>query len=254
MNLLQAKTHLEKIITLYKTISGDPANVSAIERDLMKSYIKQLYESFLDDISAPPVKRQDFSSQRLAQEEPKPQPVAAPPAPEPAPVVAEKPKYVPPAPPTPEPVERFAYTPPKVDPEYPKYMPPPVVKETPPPAAPKAPEPPRAAPVWNQNTDVDSLFEASATGSDLSDRISHAPIPDLTKAFALNDKLLFINELFGGDATTLDHAVKYVNTLASFDSAKLYLKEFAVRFNWAGSDSKKRQALAFIKLVRRRFK
>ena len=48
MNLSQAKTQLEKIIALYKSMSADEKNISTIERDLMLSYIRSLYENFLD--------------------------------------------------------------------------------------------------------------------------------------------------------------------------------------------------------------
>ena len=48
MNLLQAKTQLEKIIALYKSMSADEKNISAIERDLMLSYIRGLYDNFFN--------------------------------------------------------------------------------------------------------------------------------------------------------------------------------------------------------------
>ena len=49
MNLAQTKIYLEKIIALYKSMSADERNISPIERDLMLSYIRQLYETCLDN-------------------------------------------------------------------------------------------------------------------------------------------------------------------------------------------------------------
>ena len=47
MNLKQSKVILEKINALHKSMSMDENNIAAIERDLMLSYIKQLYELFI---------------------------------------------------------------------------------------------------------------------------------------------------------------------------------------------------------------
>ena len=85
MNLPQAKSLLEKIITLYKTVSADEKNISAIERDLMLSYTRQLYEAFSD--STPSV----LAAPKVAQA------VVAPPPPAPRPVappVVEQPRIV----------------------------------------------------------------------------------------------------------------------------------------------------------------
>ncbi len=265
MNLPQAKTYLEKIITLYKTMTTDAQNISSIERDLMLSYIRQLYETFQDDAAAPPPSK----SVRPAPIFATPEPPAARPKPEPA--VSQEP-VAPPvnrAAPTPEPVaapvyrpapepERPAYSPPPV--EHAPYAPPPVAeapKYTPPePVKRPEPAPVKTAPVWNgsEGSEINALFEEAQSSGDISDRLAQSPIADLTKAFALNDKLLFINELFAGNATTLDQAVKYVNNLSSFGAAALYLKEFAARNQWTANESRKKQALAFIKMVRRRFK
>jgi hypothetical protein len=48
MDLQKAKIQLEKINALYKSMSADVRNISSIERDLMRSYVLQLYEVFLD--------------------------------------------------------------------------------------------------------------------------------------------------------------------------------------------------------------
>ncbi|HMQ85751.1 MAG TPA: hypothetical protein PKA00_22765, partial [Saprospiraceae bacterium] len=47
MDLNQARIVLDKINSLFKNMSGDEDAVAGIERDLMLSYIRQLYEAFL---------------------------------------------------------------------------------------------------------------------------------------------------------------------------------------------------------------
>ena len=53
MDLNKAKILLDKITSLHKNISTDPNNISAIEKDLMLTYVKQLYEAYLLGSSAP---------------------------------------------------------------------------------------------------------------------------------------------------------------------------------------------------------
>ena len=261
MNLPQAKVLLEKVITLYKTLSADEKNISPIERDLMLSYIRQLYETFLE---APPVS----TPQRNVQHEPKPEPLKF--TPPPPPPVVEQPRYTPPPPPVVEqvrrqpvaeqtkPVEQPRYTPPPPPPvvEQPRYTPPPppppVVEQpryTPPPA-----EMPRFAP---QNagvpSDIEALFEMGHSGKELSDRLANSAIADLSKSFGLNDRLLTQNELFGGSKAVFDEALKDLNNMSSFDTAKNVLVAMAARYNWTATEDRKKQAKSFVKLVRRRF-
>ena len=244
MNLLQAKTQLEKIIALYKSMSADEKNISAIERDLMLSYIRGLYDNFL---ATTPVATPTEIRQTVA---PKPTVVEAPPP------VVERPK---PTPPPPPPVyEQPKYVPPVVveKPRVEAPPPPPPVVERPKPTPPPTPEPVRyQAPSVPSNVsgDIQALFEESA-GNELSDRLANTPINDLTKAFGLNDRLLMQNELFANNKAVFDEILKDLNNTSSFDSAQGYLVDFAKRYNWTANPERQRHAKAFIKLVRRRFK
>jgi hypothetical protein len=244
MNLPQAKIQLEKIISLYKSLSADEKNISAIERDLMLNYIRQLYETFLE-----------IPANATASTQPKTvAPPPPPPKPEPPKPVYEAPKPAPPPvyeAPKPAPVEA-----PKPAPVYeapkPVYEQPKPVYEQPvaPPPQPRQEAP---KPTNYGNSEVEGLFEEIA-GKELSDRLSNAPVADLTKAFGLNDRLLTQNELFGGNKSAFDETIKDLNNTGSFETAKGYLIDLATRFNWTANDDRKKQAKSFIKLVRRRFK
>jgi hypothetical protein len=245
MNLPQAKIQLEKIISLYKSLSADEKNISAIERDLMLNYIRQLYETFLEipaNATATPPKTVAPPPPAPKPEPPKPvyEAPKAPPAPTP---VYEQPKPAPVEAPKPTPV----YEAPKPVYEQPK----PVYEQPVAPPPPPRQEAPR--PTNYGNSEVESLFEEIA-GKELSDRLSNAPVADLTKAFGLNDRLLTQNELFGGNKSAFDETLKDLNNTGSFDTAKGYLIDLATRFNWTANDDRKKQAKSFIKLVRRRFK
>ena len=240
MNLLQAKTQLEKIIALYKSMSADEKNISAIERDLMLSYIRSLYENFLD--TTPSVSsNNDMRSTAVY-------------TPPPAPVVETKHVVIETPPPV---IER-----PKVEPPPP---PRPVEQPKPVAVAPLAPEPvsyqapPTVAVVTprqstNNNTaEIEALFE-EISSNELSDRLSNTAIGDLTKAFGLNDRLLMQNELFANNKAVFDEILKDLNNASSFDSAKGYLIDFANRYHWIGNPERQKHAKWFIKTVRRRFK
>ncbi len=249
MNLPQAKILLEKIITLYKTMSNDEKNISPIERDLMLSYIRQLYESFIEasQSNAP------TQAAKVVQQAPAPPPPPKVEVPRPQPIAEEKPKPVYEAP-------KPIYEAPKPVYEAPK---PPVVEQprvvTPPPP-PQPVQPTYQQPVYtapsnitnNVSSDILALFD-DKSGRELSDKLSNMPIPDLTKAFGFNDRLLTQNELFGGNKTVFDEILKDLNNMSSYESAKGSLISLASKYNWVGTDDRRKQAQVFIKLVRRRF-
>jgi hypothetical protein len=246
MNLPQAKIHLEKIISLYKSLSADEKNISAIERDLMLNYIRQLYETFLE---VPAHATANTQHKTVAPPPPAPKP-------EPPKPVYEAPKPAPPPPPVYEAPKPASVEAPKPAPVYeapkPVYeQPKPVYQQPVAPSPPPRQEAPK--PTNYVNSEVEGLFEEIA-GKELSDRLSNAPVADLTKAFGLNDRLLTQNELFGGNKSAFDEAIKDMNNTGSFDNAKSYLVDLATRFNWTATEDRKKQAKSFIKLVRRRFK
>lgn len=253
MNVGQSKILLDKINSLFKSISADDGPPSAIERDLMLSYVRQLYDACLAETGIAAA------------------PVAAPPAPKPAPrpepVVK---KYVPPVVETPAaPKAR----PEPVAPPPPVQQPEPVVKavEQPAPPAPKpepviatpAPEPEKVvAPppppvrqattsVRSSNKAIESLFETRAA-KELSEKLGERRIEDLTRSMSINDRLLYINDLFGKDQPAMEDTLKLLNKYDSMDEAKTLLINLAEQYNWA-DDEKQETARHFIKLVRRRY-
>jgi hypothetical protein len=243
MNLPQAKILLEKIISLYKTMSNDEKNISPIERDLMMSYIRQLYESFLEANNAesstrgPSVSAQPITTKVVQTPPPPPRVEVVKPSPPPPPiqhtVVVEAPK------------------PPVVEP--PRIVEPPRVVVSQPPPPPVVERPRHNPSVFAAgNAEIEALFHDS-TGRELSDRLSNTPITDLTKAFGLNDRLLTQNELFSGGKVVFDEALKDLNNSSSFDTAKAMLIDLATRYNWTATEDRKKQAKSFIKLVKRRF-
>ncbi len=74
-----------------------------------------------------------------------------------------------------------------------------------------------------------------------------APVYDLKKAIGINDRFLFIRELFDGDAQLFNDSIEKINTFNSFEEAKAFI---TTNFNWKeGSEAESH----FIHLLKRRF-
>ncbi len=242
MDLNKTQRILDKINSLYKNIGVDD-NVSAIERDLMLSYIRNLYETFLDESTA----------NKATPSTPRVKTAAPPPVTEP---VYQK-EVVPPPPPrkkpviiqVPDSIKEYAVPPPA----QPAPTSPAPVAVTPPPAPIPTPEPTPEPPKPEIQAEHTELFGQNHEVKELSDRLSGTPIKNLKKAMGLNEKILTINELFGGDHKAFDAALAELNDLKDFKEAKAYMSEhLAKKYDWS-SDAKIKKAQIFIKLVRRRY-
>lgn len=253
MNLTKAKILLDKINRLHRSMSLDEDNIAPIEKDLMRDYIKQLYDTFLvsnpvvtpthTSTSIPVVKRGNAA----------PKTTYAPPPVRKKVVVATPP---PPPPPPPPVIEEIA---PPVQEEEPtpsaekieKIKPEPVVFK---PAVPK-PKPTRisAPPPVNIDPEHEELFAQDPKKGELSERLSLTPIQDINQAIGYNERVYNVNELFGADNTFYRNVIKDLNALNSFEEAQAYLSaNVASKYDWT-SRSKRTVAKKFIKIVRRRY-
>ena len=100
--------------------------------------------------------------------------------------------------------------------------------------------------------ELEALFEIK-TGTELSDKLSLSPIKDLRKSMGVNERIFTINELFNGDQRLFDEVILHLNNLSNFDSAASYLKEKVARDNDWDNKEKKKKAEHFIRLIYRRY-
>lgn len=78
-----------------------------------------------------------------------------------------------------------------------------------------------------------------------------APVNDLSKAIGINDKFLFINELFRGDRDMYDRSIKTINGCSSLESAEYWIeRELKIKLGWQEKDNAVQQ---FYHLIRKRF-
>ncbi len=86
---------------------------------------------------------------------------------------------------------------------------------------------------------------------ELSDSLQEVPIKDLKKAIGVNDRFLFINELFRGDEVMYERSIKTINGFSIFPEAEYWIKrELKLKLGWNDSNDVVKQ---FDQLVRRRF-
>jgi len=86
---------------------------------------------------------------------------------------------------------------------------------------------------------------------DLGDTLTEQPIRDLRKAIGVNDRFLYINDLFRGDEAMYERSVKTINSFSIFAEAEYWIqRELKVKNGWKDSDKLVQQ---FYQLVKRRF-
>ena len=93
------------------------------------------------------------------------------------------------------------------------------------------------------------LLEKSEDNS-LAARLQRKPVSDLISAIGINDKFLFLNELFGGSMEKYNKSIRSLNSFSTLLGAKTYMSELQIEFQWdCDTDAYKKLA----DLVERRF-
>ncbi|HAI82963.1 MAG TPA: hypothetical protein DCL43_04785 [Chitinophagaceae bacterium] len=86
---------------------------------------------------------------------------------------------------------------------------------------------------------------------ELTTVLSGTPVKDLKKAIGINDRFLFINELFRGDDVMYERSIKTINNFEIYPEAQFWIqRELKVKLGWDDSNEAVKQ---FDALVKRRF-
>lgn len=85
----------------------------------------------------------------------------------------------------------------------------------------------------------------------MADQLHSQPVTDLKAAINMNDKLLYVKDLFNGYSLAYSEAIEILNRFSSFDEADLFLKKnYTAKNNW---DGKPETTAKFYALLRRRY-
>lgn len=245
MDLIKSQRLLVKIQAFLDNAPGN--ELSRLEKDLIKSYIQQLYEAVSEEEK--PVVQETFKQPevhvpKVQKFEPAPNPVVE--------IKEEVEKTVLTA--SPKPVVEVheslvVKSPPEpvVVPDIPVMKPIVEVKET------------IVTPLYSsgkgQLSDearkgLQQLFESSAQ-DDI--RFGHVQISNIESALGINDRIFTLNGLFGGDKALFEATCTALNDLRSFrEATDLLINGPAGQFNWVDPE-KVKMAEHFIRIVSRRY-
>ena len=105
-----------------------------------------------------------------------------------------------------------------------------------------------AFPVNNEGSLNDKLKQEK---TELSDSLQDTAIKDLKKGIGVNDRFLYIKELFRGDEVMYERSIKTINGFSIFPEAEYWIKrELKLKLAWNDSNPVVKQ---FDQLIRRRF-
>jgi hypothetical protein len=98
-----------------------------------------------------------------------------------------------------------------------------------------------------------SINEKLKTGNftELGSTLKGSPVKELRKAIGVNDRFLFINELFRGDEAMYERSIKTINNFRILPEAEYWMeRELKIKIGW---DDSRDIVQHFYQLVRRRF-
>jgi hypothetical protein len=87
--------------------------------------------------------------------------------------------------------------------------------------------------------------------TELSDSLKDVPLKDLKKGIGVNDRFLFIRELFRGDETMYERSIKTINGFSILPEAEYWIRrELKLKLGWNDQNEVVKQ---FDQLIKRRF-
>ncbi len=96
---------------------------------------------------------------------------------------------------------------------------------------------------------INDLLKAPKT--ELADALTESPIRDLKKGIGINDRYVFVSELFRGDDAMYERSIKTINGFVILAEAEYWIeRELKVKLGW---DDEKTTTRHFYQLVKRRF-
>lgn len=97
---------------------------------------------------------------------------------------------------------------------------------------------------------LNDLFNERREDHSISSQYQHAKVGDLTKAISINDKFIYIKELFHNRGEDFSAAIRQLNECHNMEEAFDCLEQLKQKFFW---DSKSDAYLSFCDLLRRKY-
>ncbi|MBS1919535.1 MAG: hypothetical protein JST17_04700 [Bacteroidetes bacterium] len=102
------------------------------------------------------------------------------------------------------------------------------------------------------NSQPESLNDKLREGkTELFEVLKETPVKDLRKAIGINDRYVFINDLFRGDESMYERCIKTINSFNIYPEAEFWInRELKTKLGW---DNERDVVKQFDQLVKRRF-
>ena len=98
---------------------------------------------------------------------------------------------------------------------------------------------------------MNEILASQTSKNTVSSQFNQRQVKDLKSLITLNDKLLFVRDLFNGYSLAFSEAIEILNRFDSFESADNFLKQnYSSKNNWA---EKQNVADRFYEILRKRF-
>lgn len=89
------------------------------------------------------------------------------------------------------------------------------------------------------------------TRTEIASLLTEVPVKDLKKAISINDRMVFLNDLFRGDVDMYERSIKTINNFRILPEAEYWIeRELKIKLGW---DEKTAAVQQFNQLVKRRF-
>ena len=103
--------------------------------------------------------------------------------------------------------------------------------------------------IGSMGTSLNDTLKVQQT--ELAETLTESPIRDLKKGIAINDRYVFVSELFRGDEAMYERSIKTINGFHILAEAEYWMeRELKVKLGW---DDDKNITQHFYQLVKRRF-
>ncbi len=228
MDIHSFNKKLNKIAALADNGNADGI-VSSLERDLLLSYIRELYDIALDE---KPSQARHIHKDITPKDVPDDKRVSTPAPSISKPAEEHIPVHIP---------EEKKSEPEKVDP--------PVTIKRQLVAEPEI----SSKPTTGDITVILAEIFADEKITALSDKLSLSHINDLTKSMGINERIFTQQELFGNDQGAFNDTLLKLNSFQNFEDAKRYLTDHIItKYAWT-NESKVKKAATFVRLIKRKY-
>ncbi len=103
----------------------------------------------------------------------------------------------------------------------------------------------------DESSSLNDKLRGTSEPVSLADKFTKQPIVDLVSAIGINQKFLFMNDLFEGERDAFHQSIEKLNSFDSYLDADNYIKNNLVdKYNW---DLESSSAVRFMELVERRY-